>query len=139
MAATSKSKKLKRLVSVQRQLEKMAESDLAATTRYRHEVNESMDVVIQAIGSIDGIHSLFTQHYSERFGRLSVRDQQLAGIQQVQEMKIMRERAKGDRLEENMKEARTLEERGEADESIYDLVDQLILKNTPASSKVEKP
>ncbi|MBN9031028.1 MAG: hypothetical protein J0I23_14595 [Rhizobiales bacterium] len=139
MGPESRSKKLKRLVNVQRQLEKMAESDLAATARQRREVAESMEVVIEAIGAMDGVHRLFAQNYAERFGRLTLRDQQLTGVQRMQEIRVLRERTKGDRLEGHMKEARMDEDRLQADESIYDLIDMQNMLATPASSKLEEP
>ncbi len=46
-----RSKKLKRLVNVQRQLERMAEGELAANTEQRREVEQSMEVVMEAISS----------------------------------------------------------------------------------------
>ncbi len=139
MGPESRSKKLKRLVNVQRQLEKMAESDLAATTRQRQEVAESMEVVIEAIGAMDGVHRLFAQNYAERFGKLTLRDQQLTGVQRMQEIRVLRERTKGDRLEGHMKEARMEEDRLQADESIYDLIDMQNMLATPASSKLDEP
>jgi len=131
----NRSKKLKRLVSVQRHMEKMAEHELAATTQHRAEVVQSMEVVIQAIGSIDPIHRSFSQNYAERFGRLTIKDGQLESIQQIQEMKVLRERTKGDRLEEHMKKAREQEERQASDQAIYDLLE--ITFAAPASSKVQ--
>ncbi|MBB6179911.1 hypothetical protein [Pseudorhizobium flavum] len=131
----NRSKKLKRLVSVQRHMEKMAEHELAATTKHRAEVAQSMEVVIQAIGSIDPIHRSFSQNYAERFGRLTIKDGQLENIQQIQEMKVLRERTKGDRLEEHMKKAREQEERQASDQAIYDLLE--ITFAAPASSKVQ--
>ncbi|HEX2146702.1 MAG TPA: hypothetical protein VHG11_03515, partial [Pseudorhizobium sp.] len=70
MADQPRSKKLKRLVAVQRHLEEMAESELAVTTQHRAEIAQSMDVVIEAIGSMEPVHRQFSQHYAERFGRL---------------------------------------------------------------------
>ncbi|MGK6314080.1 hypothetical protein [Neorhizobium sp. DT-125] len=118
-----RSDKLKRLVTVQRHIEKMAEHELAATTRHRAEVNQSMEEVIDAIGSMEPVHRQFSQHYAERFGRLTTKERQLAGVQQLQEMKVLKERTKGDRLEENMKEVRDHEDREAADNSIYELIE----------------
>lgn len=124
MAGPAKrSDKLKRLVAVQRHMEKMAEQELAATTRHRAEVNQSMEDVIGAIGSMEPIHRQFSQHYAERFGRLTMKERQLAGIQQLQEMKVLKERTKADRLEENMKEARDHEDREAADDTISELIE----------------
>jgi hypothetical protein len=134
MAAQKKSDKLKRLVAVQRHMERMAESDLGVTAQRIEENVRSMDMVMEAIGSLDPVHRLFAQNYADRFDRLSNTDKQLHGLQQVQEMKLLRERAKGDRLEENRKDARALEERAADDDAIYDLID--IRFATPASDKL---
>jgi hypothetical protein len=131
-----KSDKLKRLVAVQRHMERMAESDLGITAQRIEENARSMETVMEAIGSLDPLHRLFAQNYADRFDRLSNTDKQLHGLQQVQEMKLMRERAKGDRLEENMKDARDHEERERDDDAIYDLID--IKFATPASSKLQE-
>ena len=51
-------------------------------------------------------------------------DVMLAGVQQMHEMRIVRERTKADRLADQMHEARNLEDREEADNAVYDLIDQ---------------
>ncbi|MGO7374139.1 hypothetical protein ACCT04_36085, partial [Rhizobium ruizarguesonis] len=82
----------------------VAEHDLAETSRQRVAVNAAMDDVILALGSMDPVPHAFSQNYADRFGRLTIQDQQLNGMQQVQEMRLTRERAKGDRIAEGMKE-----------------------------------
>ena len=124
--AQNRSDKLKRLVSVQRHLEKMAEIDLANTTRQREEVSETMEIIAGAINSLDPIHRSFSRHYSGQYSKLQQQDQMLANVQQMHEMRVVRERTKGDRMEEHRKEARNAEEREAADNSIYDLIDQHI-------------
>lgn len=136
MGPTKKSEKLKRLVTVQRHMERMAESDLAVTAKRREENAASMATVMEAIGSLEPVHRLFAQNYADRFDRLSNSDKQLASLQYGQEIKLLRERAKGDRLEENMKEARLHEDREADDNAIYDLVDLQFA--TTASSKVHE-
>lgn len=136
MAPKKKSDKLKRLVAVQRHMERMAESDVRLTTTRIEENNTSMETVMNAIGSLEPVHRLFAQNYADRFDRLANTGKQLTSLRQVQEMKVMRERAKGDRLEESMREARDLEDREAEDDAIYDLLD--IRYATPASSKVEE-
>ncbi|WP_159946568.1 hypothetical protein [Rhizobium sp. 18065] len=136
MGPKKQSEKLKRLVAVQRHMERMAESDLSTTAKRIEENTVSMDSVMDAIGSLEPVHRLFAQNYADRFDRLSNSDKQLRGLQQVQEMKVMRERAKGDRLEENMREARDHEDREADDNSIYDLIDLQFA--TPASSKLHE-
>jgi len=122
--AQSRSDKLKRLVTVQRHLEKMAEIDLANTSRQRQEVTETMDVVAGAINSLDPLHRTFSRHYSGQYSKLQQQDQMLANVQQMHEMRVVRERTKGDRMEEHRKEAREAEDREADDNSIYDLIDQ---------------
>jgi len=137
MIEKKRSQKLKRLLSVQRHLERMAENDLAETSRQRVEVNVAMDDVILALGSMDPVHHAFSQNYADRFGRLTIKDQQLTGMQQIHEMRLTRERAKGDRLEDGMKEALEAERREADDNAVFDVIDQQFA--TPASSKLQKP
>jgi hypothetical protein len=134
----SRSEKLRRLVAVQRHLEQMAESELAETARQRRDLAETIDVVADAMGSASPLHAMFSGHYASQLGRLAQKDQMLLGIQQGHETRVLKERAKGDRLEENMKEARVLEDRTEADDAIYDLVDQYVMGKPPASGKVDQ-
>lgn len=121
---TKRSDKLKRLVSVQRHLEQMAEMDLAATTQQRQEVAETMDVMAGAISSLNPVHRNFSDIYAAQIGKLRHKDVMLAGVQQMHEVRIVRERTKANRLEEQMRDARSLEEREAADEAVYDLIDQ---------------
>ena len=137
MIEKKRSQKLKRLLSVQRHIERMAENDLAETSRQRVEVNVAMDDVILALGSMDPVHHAFSQNYADRFGRLTIKDQQLTGMQQIHEMRLTRERAKGDRLDEGMQEALEAERREDDDNAVYDVIDQQFA--TPASSKLQKP
>ena len=94
MAEKNRSEKLKRLVAVQRHLERIAENELADTTRQRSEVTESMERVMDAIGSVDPVHMAFSIHYADRYGRLMIKDQQLESIQKLIQMKVQQERTK---------------------------------------------
>jgi len=98
-----------------------------------------MERVMDAISSADPIHMAFSIQYADRYGRLTIRDQQLEGIQELIQMKVQQERTKADRLEEHMKDARELETREADDNAVYDIVDQHFAAATPASSKVQKP
>jgi hypothetical protein len=139
MVERTRSEKLKRLVAVQRHLERMAEHELAETARQRVEVGQSMERVIGAIGSLDPVHMVFSQHYADLFGRLTLKDQQLVGMQTLIEMKVVKERTKADRLEDHMRDARAAEMRESDDNAVYDVIDQQFASATPASSKVQKP
>lgn len=129
MADLSKSAKLNRLVKVQRHLEHMAETELATTTRARSELADDLDAVVDAIGSVDSIHQRFTSIYSSQIGRLTAKDQHLQNVQQIQEQKILREKAKADRLAERAGEAREQEDAEAQEKAIQELVDiQLALR-----------
>ena len=73
---------------------------------------------------VSAINEIFTSLYSTQITRLSARDQHLQMQQQIHENRMMREKAKGDRLEENMRDARTAEDREAADNDLYDMIDQ---------------
>jgi len=122
----SRSKKLKRLVNLQRHMEKMAENELAATGRQLVEVSQSKEQVIEAIGSMTPIHMQFSHNYAGRFGRLMVREKQLTDIQKAQEVRVTKERTKGNRLEDQMKQAREAEDREKEDNAIYELIEMTL-------------
>jgi hypothetical protein len=123
MADQSRSAKLGRLVKVQRHLEHMAENELAATTRARSEIADDLKTVVDAIGSVDSIHQLFASIYSSQISRLTAKDQHLQTVQQIQEQKILREKAKADRLAERAGDARDMEDNEAQEDAIQELLD----------------
>lgn len=127
----AKSKKLKRLVTVQRQIEKMAENELSAAIAERTQVAENMNRTAGFMTSLEPLHRPFSRFYIEQFSRLAARDQRLSLIQQAQETRVAKERAKGDKLEEKMKDAVEAEKRAADDNGVYDLLDMIVtLKHT---------
>ena len=122
--AQTRSEKLQRLVKVQRHLEHMAENELAVTARARAEIAESMSASVNAIGSLDTVHQLFASIYSGQISRLTAKDQHLNTMQQIQEQRILRERAKADRLADQAKDARDDEDRDADEQTLYELLDQ---------------
>jgi Na+/phosphate symporter len=123
MADQSRSAKLQRLVKVQRHLEHMAENELASTTRARAELADDLEAVVDAIGSVNSIHQMFASIYSAQISRLTAKDQHLQTMQQVQEQKILREKAKADRLQDRAKDAREIEDNEAQEQSIQELLD----------------
>lgn len=123
MAAKNRSEKLKRLVAVQRHMEKIAEIDLANTTRLRQEIAGKMDFAIEAIGSFEPVHLGLKDQYARQYGRLSGEDQQMANLQVVQEQRILREKAKGDRLEDHFHDAQQSEDREKEDNAVIELIE----------------
>lgn len=120
----TRSEKLQRLVKVQRHLEHMAENELAATASARAEIAENMSAAVDAIGSLDTVHQLFASIYSGQISRLTAKDQHLAMMQQMHEQKILRERAKADRLADQARDARAHEDREAEEKTIFELLDQ---------------
>lgn len=120
-----RSRKLKRLVKVQRQLERLAEMDLAETNRERDRLTAAIDGAVDAMNSLAPTHRVFSHVYAQRVGALTVRNQRLDGLASVQEQKLLVERSKADRLQETMKHERAAEEREAEDTSLYDLIDQI--------------
>ena len=135
MADQSRSGKLQRLVKVQRHLEHMAENDLAATTRARADLADDLAAVVEAIGSVDSIHQLFASIYSGQISRLTAKDQHLQTVQKAQEQKIMREKAKGDRLAEKALDARDVEDSEAEEKTMQELLDIHLVLNGPRHNR----
>lgn len=126
-----KSKKLDRLAKVQGHLKKMAENELAITTRERNDLAEKIDTLTGYLTSLDPLHQQMLKHYASRHGRLTSRDVRLEAIQQAQETQILKETKKGERLEEKRDAARADELRVREDNSVYELIDlQMSLKDS---------
>ena len=123
--AGSRADKLKRLVRVQQQIERMAEYDLAAVLREQAAVEEARQRTTEAIGSLDPVHTAMSGHYARRFQSLAIKNQHLNGLRAVQEKRVMVEHTKTGRLEDRAKTATEAEAREAEDESLLDLVDLL--------------
>jgi hypothetical protein len=126
MADIERSKKLKRLVAVQRHMEKIIENDLAMVVRQRDEVAEAMDLTANVMTSLDPIHRGLSRHYLGRFSRLSSEERQLTIARKGHEARLAKERSKGDKLEERRKEALELEQRAREDDAVYNLLEMMI-------------
>jgi hypothetical protein len=131
--AEPRSRKLERLVRVQRQIERVAENDLAHTLRERAQNDEAREAMVDAMGSLDPVHRGMALHYSRRYAGLEGRARQLAGLQAVLEKRVLTEKTKADRLSEAAGEAAEREEREAVDESLLDLLDARIsLEGSPS-------
>ncbi|MDE1159692.1 MAG: hypothetical protein PW791_15740 [Neorhizobium sp.] len=136
--AEKRSAKLKRLVDVQRHLEKLAEYELADTTARQAELAETMERTMSAMVSLDEHHRVFARNYAANLSKLEVRNQQLKIAQQLQEQKILKEKTKGDRLDDRRAEAAQDEDREAQDEAVYNLVELALLRLTSASAKLNQ-
>ncbi len=126
MADIDRSKKLKRLVGVQRHMEKMIENELAVIVRQREEVNAAMDLTANVMTSLDPIHRGLSRHYLGRFSRLAAEEKQLMAARRAQETRLAKERSKGDRLDERRKEALEQEQRARDDDAVINLLEMMM-------------
>lgn len=132
--AENRSHKLERLVRVQRQIERMAENELAHTLRERMVAESSQEALIDALGSLDIVHRAMAGSYTVRFSPLENRIKQLSGVQVMQERRVLTEKTKADRLAETASKAVESEEREAADESLLDLLDASLAGRDPSTS-----
>lgn len=132
----NRSDKLKRLVTVQRHMERMAEMELSKTTHARQILGEALTETLEALISFNPVHQVLSGSYSTRYGRLKTQDRQLENLQEVHELRVRKERAKGDKLEEHFVEARQHEDREADDKAIEDLMEIYLSSAAPASSKL---
>ena len=121
----SRAAKLKRLVRVQQQIERMAENDLATILREQALVDEARQRTTEAIGSLDPVHTVMSGHYARRFQGLAIKTQHLNGLRAVQERRVLVEHTKTERLEKRAHQAGEAEEREAEDASLLDLIDLL--------------
>ncbi|WP_420410655.1 hypothetical protein [Hoeflea sp.] len=121
--AESRAAKLDRLVRVQRQLERMAETLLSHTVREQVSLDDTQSALVDAVGSFNPVHAAMSNQYAQRFQRLSAKSQQLEGMKSVQEKRVLTEKTKADRLADQAAAAAGNEERAAADEELLDLLD----------------
>ncbi|WP_322988168.1 MULTISPECIES: hypothetical protein [unclassified Hoeflea] len=128
--AGSRADKLARLVRVQRQIERMAENDLSDTIRAQATTDATQQALVDAVGSFDPVHAAMSHQYALRFQKLSAKSQQLSGMKSVLERRVLLEKTKADRLENQAVEAAEGEERLAADETLLDLLEASLARHT---------
>lgn len=119
----SRSQKLARLMRVQRQIERMAENELAFTLREQAVNEATQNALVEAVGSFDPVHAAMSHQYALRFQRLAAKSQQLSGVKAMQERRVLTEKTKADRLADQAAAAAGDEDRVAADETLLDLLD----------------
>jgi hypothetical protein len=124
--ADGRAEKLKRLVRVQRQLERVAENELAVILRERAIVDDTRTALVDALGSLSPLHRSMAMHYTKRFSGIETRDRRLTGMQMMQEKRILTEKTKADRLQDQYVEAAEAEGREAEDDGLLDLIDIVI-------------
>ncbi len=131
--AEGRAEKLRRLVRVQRQLERVAENELAVILRERAIVDDTRSALVDALGSFSPLHTAMAQHYSKRFSGLETRDRRLTGMQAMQERRILTEKTKADRLQDQYADAAEAEGRDAEDDGLLDLIDMVMASKTGSS------
>ena len=132
----NRSDKLKRLVAVQRHMERIAEMELSKTTHARQVLGEAISETLDALTSFNPVHHAFSGSYSTRYGRLKIQDKQLENLQEVHEIRVLKERVKAEKLEEHFRDARQHEDREAEDKAVEDLMEIYLSSAAPASSKL---
>lgn len=114
---------LRRLVALQRQLQKLAEADLAQANREREEVRRAIENLVAAMSGMTATHRLFPHLYARQLSTLKARDQVLAGQIDLHRARINTERTRGDRVDHRLDQANLDNERHFDDEALFDLLD----------------
>lgn len=129
-----KSQRLKRLVKIQRQKEKIAGTDLAYILAQQRQAEHSVTSVLDALGTVSPLHSTFAPHYSKRLTMLEMAQKKLGMHRAAQEKKMLTERAKADRLDEKLQDANQSDVQEEEEEALQDLID-LLAASAQSSSR----
>jgi hypothetical protein len=134
MVASAQSKRaqsLQRLVALQRQLQKLAEADLAYTIRERDQLMRAIEDIVEAMSGMSAPHNLFPHLYARRLSSLKTKDQMLAGQVELHMSRINTERTRGDRAGQKLDRVNQETERHLQDETLFDLLDQMKKKVGP--------
>ncbi|MEX3007052.1 hypothetical protein [Hoeflea sp. TYP-13] len=129
-AHEERARNLARLAALQKQLQKLAEADLAETTRQREELRGQIEHLLEVMSGLSELHRLFPHLYARQLGTLRSREQTLIGQAQLQEQKIVRERTKNERIGEHLADAKGEAERYQEDEALLDLL-ELVKRPAP--------
>lgn len=131
--AEGRADKLRRLVRVQRQIERMAENDLSLILREKAKLDDAREALVAAIGSLEPLHQAMSAQYTRRFSGLEAKSQRLAGMRALQEKRLLTERMKADRLDESARGAAEDEAREAQDETLLDLLETVLQTDRDSS------
>ena len=130
-----RARSLGRLALLQRQLQRLAETELADTNRQREEVSEQIERLIEAMGGFSHVHRLFPHLYARRLEKLREREQALAGRSRLQEQKAMREKTRCERIGEHLAEARDDARRQSDEDGLLDMLEAASGRARPTGTK----
>lgn len=127
--AEKKSKRLLRLVEIQRQKEKIVENDLALVLAEQRYTDDGVTSIIGALGDFTPINMVMAGHYAKRLTSLEGKKEKLLQHQNILERNKRAESVKADRILEKVILAQSDEAREDEEEDLQDLIDGLSAKN----------
>lgn len=123
--AEKKSKRLLRLVEIQRQKEKIADSDLALVLAEQRYTDDGVTSVVDALGNFTPVSMVMANHYVKRLSSLEVKKRKLDKHRDILERNKLTESVKADRISERVVQAQAGEAREQEEEDLQDLIDGL--------------
>ncbi|MCY6382371.1 hypothetical protein [Hoeflea prorocentri] len=126
---------LGRLALLQRQLQRLAETELADTNRQRAEVEEQIARLIEAMGGFSHVHRLFPHLYAKRLDKLKERGQALTGKARLQEQKARREKTRCERIGDHLDNVLEEASRQSDEDELLDLVEAASGRARPSDTR----
>lgn len=123
--AEKKSKRLLRLVQIQRQKEKIVENDLALVLAEQRYTDDGVTSVVEALGDFTPVNMVMAGHYSKRLSSLETKKVKLDKHRNILERNKLTESIKADRISEKVIAAQSDEARDQEEEDLQDLIDGL--------------
>lgn len=123
--AEKKSKRLLRLVQIQRQKEKIVESDLALVLAEQRYTDDGVASVLGALGDFTPVNMVMAGHYAKRLSSLEAKKEKLDKHRNILEKNKLTESVKADRISEKVVAAQSDEAREQEEEDLQDLIDGL--------------
>lgn len=124
--AEKKSKRLLRLVEIQRQKEKIVDSDLALVLAEQRYTDDGVTSIISALGDFTPVNMVMAGHYAKRLSSLEIKKEKLGKHRDILEKNKLTESVKADRIFEKVIVAQSDEAREQEEEDLQDLMDGLV-------------
>lgn len=127
--AEKKSKRLLRLVQIQRQKEKIVESDLALVLAEQRYTDDGVTSIVSALGDFTPVNMIMAGHYAKRLSSLEAKKGKLSIHRDILEKNKLTESVKADRIFEKVIAAQSDEAREQEEEDLQDLIDGISGRN----------
>lgn len=123
--AQKKSKRLLRLVEIQRHKEKIVDSDLALVLAEQRYTEDGVTSVLESLGDFTPVNMVMAGHYAKRLSSLEVKKEKLGKHRDILEKNKLTESVKADRISEKVVAVQAVEAREQEDEDLQELMDTL--------------